>query len=125
MMRAGVGAVLVLILLQGCKEAYDADSGGYYVPSLLPVDSTAEAPKIRVSIGIETGEFSLSWGSVPGATGYELEESSVGLGVKVHWMGMERRYYVGRIPAGRQYTYRVRSLRILDVTRWSEPVTLP
>lgn len=125
MIRVNGTFLLVLALLQGCKEAFDADRATHYFSSTLPVDATAEPPQIRVGIGIETGDFALSWGSVPGATGYELEESSIGLGVRVHWMGGEQHYFVGQVPAGRSYIFRVRGVGAHTVTRWSEPVTVP
>ena len=123
-----VAALLFLFLGLGCsKEAYGPTS----TTSPLIVDTRTvglDTPDLKLGIGIETGDATIHWGSIAGATQYTIERDMVPTfpGPSRFYTGPEISYWLGY---GSEYPWtfycRVRAENPEHISNWSNAVWFP
>ena len=124
--------ILILILIISCVfsacEETDNTVGDYAprVEVLDPnTDISLEVPVLRVGVGIESGDFGLSWTACANAEKYEIEENSFLYGQRIVYLGNGLYYYVGDVNPQYPLGFRIRAINGLKVSRWSNPVYVP
>jgi hypothetical protein len=122
--------LILLSLLIGTNGCETIDSPYPSKNSSIPivdnsVDSTREVPVLKYGVGIESGDYGLSWKDCSGVKKYELEETSFLWGTRIVYSGLGLSYDVGIVKSDSPLVYRLRANYGEKYSMWSNSVYLP
>jgi hypothetical protein len=123
-----IAPTLLAVTLGGCAENRDTSLEPSFpaLPDPRPIGLTV--PRLSLGVGIESGEYGLSWTSTPNSEWYTLQADQVeDFGAPVVVYSGPGTYHQLGSPSDFDFSlfYRVRAERHDSISRWSESLVFP
>jgi len=112
----------------GCQENRNTSLEPFFPAPPDPRPTGLTVPQLSLGVGIESGEYSLSWTRTTNAEWYTLQADQVeDFGApQVVYSGPEALHHLG-FPSEFDFSifYRVRAERYDSISRWSDSIVFP